>query len=350
MNNKNLNEITNCHSGLDPESQRRQATPKAIRKEILNQVQDDNMVQQTGRSMVEMLGVLAVIGVLTIIGIAGFRIALNKHYANQTVNRLMKRAVVVAAQANFGQNLSLHEFDENDGEYPISRTLKSTSESFTMRVDNVPQEVCQQIIGMNWKLAKIIPENCSDTTMKFMFLNDLTDCTDCQPETFPCEDYGTECGKCSVVKGFAPNEGNACADPDKQYCVMGKCETCPVGQTIYNGNCTSCTDINYTLTSSAECHKCVDANNKPSHFQPGDRCMQCSDTDRSFEYVTNLEECGRCSNRCLRLDNNQCGIPGQVGRRTSFVGYALDTENNSGYCVCAEGYTMNAQNQCVAAQ
>ena len=50
------------------------------------------MVQQTGRSMVEMLGVLAVIGVLTIIGIAGFRIALNKHYANQTVNRLMKRA------------------------------------------------------------------------------------------------------------------------------------------------------------------------------------------------------------------------------------------------------------------
>ena len=75
--------------------------------------------------------------------------------------------------------------------------------------------------------------------------------------------------------------------------------------------------------------------------------MQCSDTDWSFEYVTNLEECGHCSNRCLRLDNKHCGIPGEVGHNTSFVGYALDTENNSGYCVCAEGYHM-VNNSCVA--
>ena len=113
------------------------------------------------------------------------------------------------------------------------------------------------------------------------------------------------------------------------------------------GTCLTCDNINYTQMSATECHKCVDSNNNSTHFQPGDRCMKCSDTFWSFEYNTNLEECGRCSNRCLRRDNNRCGIPGKTGQSTSFVGYALDTENNTGYCVCAEGYHMS-NNKCVA--
>ena len=36
-----------------------------------------------GRSMVEMLGVLAVIGVLSIGGIAGYTLGMNKYRANQ---------------------------------------------------------------------------------------------------------------------------------------------------------------------------------------------------------------------------------------------------------------------------
>ena len=41
---------------------------------------------QTGRSMVEMLGVLAIIGVLTIGGLMGYRYAMNKHKANTILN------------------------------------------------------------------------------------------------------------------------------------------------------------------------------------------------------------------------------------------------------------------------
>ncbi len=74
--------------------------------------------------------------------------------------------------------------------------------SFTLHVDNVPQEVCQQIVELDWKVAKIIPADCSDTTMKFMFLNDLTDCADCQPDTFPCDDYGTEYANRCPGKGY----------------------------------------------------------------------------------------------------------------------------------------------------
>ena len=46
-------------------------------------VQDDN---QAGRSMVEMLGVLAVIGVLSVAGIAGYTSAMRQYKANEIVN------------------------------------------------------------------------------------------------------------------------------------------------------------------------------------------------------------------------------------------------------------------------
>ena len=40
---------------------------------------------EIGRSMVEMLGVLAIIGVLSTLGVWGYRAAINKHKANQTI-------------------------------------------------------------------------------------------------------------------------------------------------------------------------------------------------------------------------------------------------------------------------
>jgi Tfp pilus assembly protein PilE len=42
---------------------------------------------ELGRSMVEMLGVLAVIGVLSVGGITGYTYSINKHRANELVDR-----------------------------------------------------------------------------------------------------------------------------------------------------------------------------------------------------------------------------------------------------------------------
>ena len=58
---------------------------------------DKNIERQSssGRSMVEILGVLAVIGVLSIGGLAGFKIAMNYHRANETIHEVMLRATNV---------------------------------------------------------------------------------------------------------------------------------------------------------------------------------------------------------------------------------------------------------------
>jgi len=49
---------------------------------------------QKGRSMVEMLGVLAIIGVLSVGGIAGYTAAMNRYRANQILDMASKTAVI----------------------------------------------------------------------------------------------------------------------------------------------------------------------------------------------------------------------------------------------------------------
>ena len=49
---------------------------------------------ESGRSMVEMLGVLAIIGILSIGGIGGYSLGMRKHRANQVVDTASKYAVV----------------------------------------------------------------------------------------------------------------------------------------------------------------------------------------------------------------------------------------------------------------
>ena len=67
---------------------------------------------ETGRSMVEMLGVLAIIGVLSIGGIAGYTMAMNKYEANQIVNAVMHAAV--ECRTGNGENAIKEIVAEND--------------------------------------------------------------------------------------------------------------------------------------------------------------------------------------------------------------------------------------------
>ena len=53
---------------------------------------------QSGRSMVEMLGVLAIIGVLSVGGIAGYSLSMRRHRANQVVDIVSKYYLVAYSQ------------------------------------------------------------------------------------------------------------------------------------------------------------------------------------------------------------------------------------------------------------
>ena len=72
------------------------------------------MNNESGRSMVEMLGVLAIIGVLSIGGIAGYTVAMNRYRANEIVDTGTKLCVIAMTKnATTGQNATADFGDLN---------------------------------------------------------------------------------------------------------------------------------------------------------------------------------------------------------------------------------------------
>ena len=76
------------------------------------------MKNESGRSMVEMLGVLAIIGVLSIGGIAGYTMAMNRYRANEIIDTASKVAIVAmtanaGAGIKTGETIDLGDLDAN---------------------------------------------------------------------------------------------------------------------------------------------------------------------------------------------------------------------------------------------
>lgn len=60
---------------------------------------------EDGRSMVEMLGVLAIIGVLSIGGIAGYTMAMNRYRANEIINAASKVSILAISRDSYGASM-----------------------------------------------------------------------------------------------------------------------------------------------------------------------------------------------------------------------------------------------------
>ena len=66
-------------------------------------------LMEFGRSMVEMLGVLAVIGVLSIVGLYGYKKAMNKIHANELMNLAMQ-----VYNGGIARSMAISSTDSND--------------------------------------------------------------------------------------------------------------------------------------------------------------------------------------------------------------------------------------------
>ena len=69
---------------------------------------------QNGRSMIEMLGVLAIIGVLSIGGLAGYTMAMNRHRANNIIDYASKCAVIAQTTGDGSVAISPHQCQGTD--------------------------------------------------------------------------------------------------------------------------------------------------------------------------------------------------------------------------------------------
>jgi len=104
--------------------------------------------KESGRSMVEMLGVLAIIGVISIGGIAGYTYAMDRYRTNELLDGGYKRAYTISTQLSAGVNPDLSEFSgfNETGGGNFGNTVQQWGEEFGITVTDVDKKVCENLI------------------------------------------------------------------------------------------------------------------------------------------------------------------------------------------------------------
>jgi len=125
-------------------------------KRIKNYIHKAN---ESGRSMVEMLGVLAIVGVLTIGGLAGYNFAMNKYRANEIVHGLNLRLTVARQQITLGAPINMSEFEDAIlGSYGVTVTRVEDTPYVEVEIVNIPAAVAERLLtpgGELWTLPVV---------------------------------------------------------------------------------------------------------------------------------------------------------------------------------------------------
>ena len=340
------------------------------------------MKKQTGRSMIEMLAVLAIVGVLSIAALVGFTFAMNKHRANETIYDVMLRATNVPMMDEYYAGKPLgYEFtfsglagDGTQGTYYAMHTYKDGGSAYRVEVLDVTDHVCEQILRMRpTDVDEIIVGTTSFTGDEDICVANTNKMTFC----FGLSDGSGTCNPDSG-SGSGSGSGNTPEDPcaDKECgtgatCVDGTCVSCTDGSAC---NCASgtwnatanlcceevtepvesvCYSYVFTPASSGQCPTytftylaalcgtngycaegtCIECNEGETATEAGCEAIQCEITEDNIASVTN-EYC--CTNFGGVWENEACACP---------EGYIFDTETDQ--CVVSDGqcsYNYNNPN------
>ena len=165
---------------------------------------------QSGRSMVEMLGALAIIGVLSVGAVVGYKYATSKHVANTIMSELNLRAVPLSQiriqnQMAADTPLNLEIGDKIASGHTISAKVSINPEYFEMTVNGVQQQSCEMIledyITSSWIMVNnSLYENTTgicnaeENDMTFVYSNNLGERRTCsQKGLFNVNSYKCEC-------------------------------------------------------------------------------------------------------------------------------------------------------------
>ena len=223
---------------------------------------------ESGRSMVEMLGVLSIVGVLSVGGISAYSTAMEKHKANEALHKASMMATTVSAFAM-----------TNDGKLPTSitdfansgyaTTLSDNGTQFKLTVAGIGFDVCTQMKNAKGSMVRAVDcdEATGDATITYYKNLATNDEEGKNSPTGPdpacvgvkCPD-GSTCshGQCQCSNGLFVCGTQCCAEGT--YCAADPSDytkyTCaePSGE---DGECTQnsdCKDAEGNVDISKYCH------------------------------------------------------------------------------------------------
>ena len=253
---------------------------------------------ENGRSMVEMLSVLAVMGVLSIGGVAGYRYAIDKMNANDIINEVKKRAVTASQQRILGHDINLSEYGDNGrikGIHAVTVTNDYAGDKgfFALTVSAVSQRVCDDILKQDWNMPV-------EMAVGGVVVDDDTACADGENEMLFAFANTLDS---SLVPGEAgeddgdEEEVQECAEGEYRLstgeCVTDSHPECGDGE-FYNGLTDSCTACP-TEGSPVE--------NNPSYIE--DTCEKCVGSRYGGDYPRYCVYCPTgvtCGDQCCGED------------------------------------------------
>lgn len=228
---------------------------------------------QFGRTMTEMLGVLAVIGVLSIGAISGYRLSMNKLRANELINEMNTRRVALYQQfLKDPENVDMEMGEQTKQGYKISaETDKSEENVFYMKVETIPLGVCKELLSRNWKAPLSI--YVDDVLAKN---GETSGCgeNDTVKMTFKFDKYGDSSheadGDNEEVTTTETTTIPSCPENHMED-DLGNCRSCDEVGIIFGGNCDACPNrvlVGYECIlpcpagfsdGYGNCHSCAEA-------------------------------------------------------------------------------------------
>ena len=201
---------------------------------------------QNGRSMLEMMFVLAIVGILSLVTFWGYEMAMTRYRANEIIKQMEMFAFHIEQQFEAEVDL-IEDFDlldyQPNGEvnpdiqiagYAGSFDVDEETTAFEVTLNAVEEDVCERVMASGWEQPFMIyvnntPEGpCNDANneneMVFAFNNTLD----------------TEAPDCNLGYGW---------NAEQQ-----RCEACPAGKHTVNNACEDCPEDSYQ--DGTECIPC----------------------------------------------------------------------------------------------
>ena len=142
---------------------------------VKNKTNKNYKRSQRGRSMVEMLGVLAIVGVLSVGGVYGYGVAMKKHKANELLHQASMLATTVSAQvmSNDGKlpETTTSFVNSSYGTFDQSVTEALDGKGFAIRIENVDSGACIQLEKMAGGMVQ--GASCNETTLTLTYYKNL---------------------------------------------------------------------------------------------------------------------------------------------------------------------------------
>ncbi len=276
-----------------------------LKKHIVQNVDKCQDKNESGRSMVDMLGVLAIMGILAVGGISGYRFAMDKYRAASLITEVGKRAVVYSQQRLMGRELSDEEFqDDRVAGYDFEHGLVTDKAAFFIMPKQVSALVCRQIAGDSWQLPYDIKIGRPETDqVELSAANCLAAGEDSLLDLtfYFADDLGSEPNE-SVIPGTSCSVSAECSDYGCSYCRNGVCLegcdryyvcsqeqricllSCPEGMIESGGTCICDSEQGWVSDASGGCvcpegkHCCP-----PNHFWR-ESIQACQDWDTCWQH------------------------------------------------------------------